>query len=63
MTRKELLETMTPEEFRQWVAYFSLQNEEYKTKMEDEQAMTEMASKTEEELGLQMQAMLIGMGN
>lgn len=62
MTRKELLETMSPNEFRQWVAYFSLQDEEYKTKMEDEQARYEMANKTEAELGAAMAEMLIGLG-
>lgn len=63
MTQQELLEKMTPQEFRQWVAYFSLRDEEYREKMEKEQALKEMESKTQEELAIAMRNMIMGLNN
>jgi hypothetical protein len=52
---------MAPEEFKQWVAYFSLQDEEYKKDLEYKVSMEEQKNKTEEELAKQMRAMLLGL--
>lgn len=60
-TREELLNTITPNEFKQWVAYFSLQDEEYKKDLEYKVSMEEQKNKTEEELAKQMRAMLLGL--
>ena len=62
-TRAELLDTVSAEEFKQWVAYFSLQNEEYKEDLENKVAQEAMKTKTAEELAQQMRAMLLGLQN
>lgn len=63
MTQQELLDKMTPQEFKQWVAYFSLRDEEYREKMEKENALKEMESKTQEELAIAMRNMIMGLNN
>ena len=45
------------------MAYFSLQDEEYKKELEHKVAMEEQKNKTEEELAQQMRAMLLGLNN
>ena len=63
MTRKELLEKITPEEFKQWVAYFSLEDGEYMEEIQQKVAMEDMENKTKEQLAKDMKAMLMGLNN
>ena len=60
-TREELVNTMTPTEFKQWVAYFSLQDEEYKKDLEYKVSIEEQQNQSQEELAQQMRAMLLGL--
>tara|TARA_R110002167_G_scaffold357967_1_gene573717 strand:- start:74 stop:265 length:192 start_codon:yes stop_codon:yes gene_type:complete len=62
MTRRELLETMPPSEFKQWVAYFSLEDEEYKQKLEHKVALEKSSKKSDEERAMEIRAMLMGLG-
>ena len=60
-TPTELLDTITPYDFKQCVAYYSLQDEEYKKDIEHAVSMEEQKNKTQEELAKQMRAMLLGL--
>ena len=62
------METMPPSEFKQWVAYFSLEDEEYKQKLEHKVALEKSESEQSErkslteERAMEIRAMLMGLG-
>ena len=49
MTQRQVLEQVSVEEFKQWVAYFALESEEYKEKLERQIALEQSAAKSDEE--------------
>jgi len=59
MTQTELIRTMPFQEFKYWVAYISLQDEDYEGKIKQEV----QKGMTEEELGEALQKQLLGLMN
>lgn len=62
MTRGELLNTMSPVEFKKWVAYFSLEDEEYKKELEHKLALEKSSNKSDEERAKDIRDMLMELG-
>lgn len=62
-SQEEIIKTMSPDEFKQWVAYFSLQNGEYKEKMEEELSKEKSAEMTDEDKDNALRELFLGLQN
>lgn len=60
-SQQEILTGMAPTEFKQWVAYFSLQDEDFKDRIEAEVSKENSAKMTDEERAEAIRNMLIGL--
>lgn len=58
MSQQQLLDTMELDEFRNWAAFMSLKNEDYKEKLDKELALEKSASKTAEQRAEDIKRML-----
>lgn len=60
-SQEEILNTMTPTEFKQWVAYFSLQDGDFRDRIEAEVSKERSAKMTDDERAEAIRHMVMGL--